>query len=122
MPKKTAELVESIIHETEKLIIAADKIKANLNTAETTKPTKKKPSKKKSTIIEDSSASDADTPEPAKVAKPKTKRKPSDYNLFIGEQIKKIGEDHKEVPVTERMKMAQKLWKERKESLVASKA
>ena len=116
--------METVIHETEKLSIAADakgKAKDNLNTAETVKPTKKKAAKK-TTVVEDSSASEAEATEPAKAAKPKTKRKPSDYNLFIGEQIKKIGEDHKEVPVTERMKMAQKLWRERKESLAAAKA
>lgn len=127
MPKKAAApAVEEVIHETEKLSLAAKAKakakadpKANLNTADTDKPAKK--SSKKSAIVKDSS-DEAEDAVPAKAEKPKTKRKPSEYNLFIGEQIKKIGEDHKELPVTERMKMAQKLWKERKESLAAAKA
>lgn len=121
MPKKPAAAVESLVHDTEKLSIASKPSKHvdDLNTPDKTK----KKAAKKTTVVEDSS-SEGEAPAPAKAPKSpeKAKRKPSEYNLFIGEQIKKIGEDHKELPVTERMKMAQKLWKERKESLATAKA
>ncbi len=68
------------------------------------------PKVKKSCIINDSSD------EEYKLSRKKQiiNRKASDYNLFIGEKIKSIGLENKDIPVKDRMKMAIQLWKEQK--------
>lgn len=93
---------------------------------ETLKIAESKPTSKKSAVVRDSSEEREAAPRESPVKKsprkksdpgvPKRTRKPSEYNLFIGEQIRRIGEENKEVHVTERMKMAQKLWREKKAS------
>ena len=51
----------------------------------------------------------------------KKKRAPSQYNIFIGEMIKKLSLEENPIPSNERMKQAQVLWKEHKaaETVVA---
>lgn len=98
--------------------------------AESLKISESKPAKaaKKSVVVRDSSeerppSAEAAKKSPKKKAEPgapKRTRKPSEYNLFIGEQIRRIGEEKKEIAVTERMKMAQKLWKEKKQAAEAT--
>lgn len=54
-----------------------------------------------------------------KEKKEKADRKPSEYNIFVGEKIKEIRTQNPGMPAKEAMKLAMTLWKEKKASVVA---
>jgi hypothetical protein len=67
------------------------------------------PKVKKSCIVNDSSDEDYKLSRKQQIIN----RKASDYNLFIGEKMKIIAQENKDISVKDRMKMAIQLWREK---------
>lgn len=51
---------------------------------------------------------------------PKKHRKPTEYNIFVKETIKKLREENSEIPHNKLFKKASELWKEKKEKAAAT--
>jgi hypothetical protein len=68
------------------------------------------PKVKKSCIINDSSDDEYKVSKTQQISN----RKASDYNLFIGEKMKMIAQENKDICTKDRMKMAIQLWREQK--------
>ena len=58
--------------------------------------------------------------EPAAEVKPKRTRKPSAYNMLLGEFMRKIAQEEKEIPRNERMAKAQSMYRDWKSARAAA--